>query len=166
MACCLIRFLPADGLTTSEVDVGTALVFVPGPGSRFTAVTVKAIIQQYLVDGVLIWKIRLISCGKLGGDSVEAIADEVRQIISKQLKIPLERLTPDTALRDLGVESLDLIEIIFALEEKFDISIPYNANEVAAAGQGESSTDGLRDLETVAQISAAVKALMDAKTSA
>jgi acyl carrier protein len=97
---------------------------------------------------------------------VEAIADEVRQIISKQLKIPLERLTPDTALQDLGVESLDLIEIIFALEEKFDISIPYNANEVAAADKGEFSRTGLEKFETISQISAAVKGLMDAKTSA
>ena len=46
-----------------------------------------------------------------------AITDEVRQIVSKQLKIPLDRLTPDTALQDLGVESLDLIEMVFALEE-------------------------------------------------
>ena len=97
---------------------------------------------------------------------MEAITDEVMQIISKQLKIPLERLTPDTALRDLGVESLDLIEIIFALEEKFDISIPYNANEVAAAGKGEFSAVGLGKLETITQISAAVKGLMVAKTSA
>jgi acyl carrier protein len=55
---------------------------------------------------------------------VEAITDEVMQIIARELKIPPERLAPDTALQDLGVESLDLIEIIFALEEKFDISIP------------------------------------------
>ena len=100
------------------------------------------------------------------GASVEAITDEVRQVISKELKIPLERLTPDTALQDLGIESLDLIEIVFALEEKFDISIPYNANEAAAAGKAESSRVGLGQLETIAQISAAVKELMDAKTSA
>ena len=96
---------------------------------------------------------------------MRAITDEVRQIIYKQLNLPLERLAPDTALQELGVESLDLIEIIFALEEKFDISVPYNANEVAAAGKGESSRLGLRNLETIAQISAAVKTLMDAKTS-
>ena len=96
---------------------------------------------------------------------MEAITDEVRQIISKELKIPLERLTSDTSLQDLGVESLDLIEIIFALEEKFNISIPYNANEVAAAGKGKSTRAGLGKLETIAQISAAVKGLMDAKTS-
>ncbi len=97
---------------------------------------------------------------------MEAITDEVRQIISKELKIPFERLTPDTALQDLGAESLDFQEIIFALEEKFDISIPYNANEAAAAGKGETARVGLENLQTIAQISAAVKGLMDAKTSA
>jgi len=97
---------------------------------------------------------------------VEAITDEVMQIISRELKIPLARLTADTALQDLGVESLDLIEIIFALEEKFDISIPYNANEAAAAGTREAARAGLGKLETIGQISAAVKGLMDAKTSA
>jgi acyl carrier protein len=98
------------------------------------------------------------------GDSVEAITDEVRQIISRELNIPIERLTPETALQDLGVESLDLIEIIFALEEKFDINIPYNANESAAAGNGEFSKVGLGNLRTIAQISATLKGLVDAKT--
>jgi acyl carrier protein len=97
---------------------------------------------------------------------VESITDEVRQIIAKELKIPLERLTPDTALQDLGVESLDLIEIVFALEEKFDIDIPYNANETAAADNGEAARAGLGKLETIAKIAAAVKELMDAKTAA
>jgi acyl carrier protein len=97
---------------------------------------------------------------------VEAVTDVVRQIIAKQLKIPVERLTPDTALQELGAESLDLIEIIFAVEEKFDVSIPYNANEVAAVGKGEHSRAGLGNLETIAQISAAVNDLVKAKTSA
>jgi len=101
-----------------------------------------------------------------GSDSVEAITEDVMQIIARELKIPLERLTPDTALQDLGVESLDLIEIIFALEEKFDISIPYNANEAAAAGSGGVTPGGLGKLETIEQISAAVKGLVGAKTAA
>ncbi len=96
---------------------------------------------------------------------MEAIAEEVRQIISRELEIPLESLAPDTALKDLGVESLDLIEIIFALEDKFDISIPYNANEAAAA-KGALAKAGLGKLETVAEIAAAVKSLVDAKISA
>ncbi len=97
---------------------------------------------------------------------MEAITDEVRQIIARELKIPVEPLTADTTLQDLGVESLDLIEIIFALEEKFDISIPYNANDAPAAGTADTSTAGAGKLETIGQISAAVKDLIDAKTSA
>ncbi len=97
---------------------------------------------------------------------MEAITDGVRQVIAKELKIPIERLTPDTTLQDLGVQSLDLIEIIFALEEKFDISIPYNANAAGTAGTAGASTAGLGKLETIGQISAAVKGLIDAKTSA
>jgi acyl carrier protein len=111
------------------------------------------------------WRPRFVSFSKPTGDAVAAITDEVRQIVSKQLKIPLERLTPDTALQDLGVESLDLIEMVFALEEKFNISIPFNANE-AAVGKAESSGVGLGKLETIEQISTAVKELVQAKTSA
>lgn len=104
--------------------------------------------------------------GKPTGDAVAAITDEVRQIVSQHLKIPLDRLTPDTALQDLGVESLDLIEMVFALEERFDISIPFNANEVAAAGNGTFPSVGLGKLETIEQISLAVKERVAAKTSA
>ncbi len=88
------------------------------------------------------------------------------QIISRELKIPIDRLSPATALQDLGAESIDLIEIIFALEEEFNISIPYNANEAAGAGKGVASPDGFGKLETIDQIAAAVKRLVDAKSSA
>ena len=97
---------------------------------------------------------------------MDQITDEVRLIISRQLKIPVESLTQDAKLLDLGVESLDFIEIVFALEEKFDVSIPYNANETSAAGKSESAPVGSGKLETIEQISAAVKVLLDAKASA
>ncbi len=96
----------------------------------------------------------------------EAIVDQVTGIISKQLRIPIEQLTPTTPLQELGAESLDFIEIIFALEETFEIDIPYNANEAAAAGTGEPAGTGAGMLENIEQISAAVKDLMDAKSSA
>ena len=94
---------------------------------------------------------------------VEPVIDDVRLIIARQLKIPIESLHHDTKLRDLGVELLDFIEIVFALEEKFDVSIPYNANEMSAAGEADSSPAGSGKLETIEQISAAVKMLLDAK---
>ncbi len=82
---------------------------------------------------------------------MEAITDEVRQIIARELKLPIERLTPDTKLQELGVEFLDLIEIIFALEEKFDINIPYNANEATAADSREAARAGLASLRQLAR---------------
>ena len=97
---------------------------------------------------------------------MEPIIESVRQIIAKVLKIPVERLAPDTALQNIGVESLDLIEIIFALEEKFNISIPYNANETGGARPAESTTVQLNRFETISQISMAVQRLVNARTPA
>ena len=97
---------------------------------------------------------------------METITDEVGQIVARELKIPLERITPDTPLQDLGVESLDLIELIFALEDKFDISIPYNANTGETIGKAASAKAGAGKFTTIAQIAAAVKGLLDAKIPA
>lgn len=52
----------------------------------------------------------------------------VVEIIAKQAKVEPELLTRATGLSDLGIESFDTIEIVFALEEKFDIEVPFNAN--------------------------------------
>ena len=97
---------------------------------------------------------------------METIMDGVRQIVSKELKIPVERITPETTLQNIGVESLDLIGIIFALEEKFNISIPYNSNEAADTRTGELAKANMGKLETISQISIAVQGLMEAKASA
>ena len=58
-----------------------------------------------------------------------AIIDDVRSIIAQSLKLPVEKLAPETRLEELGAESLDVIEIVFALEEKYDIAIPLRADE-------------------------------------
>ena len=72
-----------------------------------------------------------------------AIIDDVRSIIAKSLNIPVERLTPETRLDDLGAESLDVIEIVFGLEEKFDITIPLKADEASRLATAGSS--GIKD---------------------
>jgi acyl carrier protein len=58
--------------------------------------------------------------------------DVLKQIIAKQVSVPPEQLSPESRLEAIGVESLDIIEIIFALEKKYDVAIPFNANESAA----------------------------------
>ena len=73
-----------------------------------------------------------------------AIIDDVRSIIAKSLNIPVEQLTPDKRLDELGAESLDVIEIVFALEEKYDIAIPLqgsDATRVSASGKADDKSE-------------------------
>ncbi len=62
------------------------------------------------------------------------VAGEVIEIIAKQKDRKPSELTREVRLEDLEIESLDVVEIIFSIEDKFDITIPYNANDPGAAG--------------------------------
>ena len=62
------------------------------------------------------------------------IESDVLDIIAKQAKVERGALTRRTSLAELNVQSLDLVEIIFALEDKFDLEVPYNANDPKSAG--------------------------------
>lgn len=57
-----------------------------------------------------------------------SIQDRVIKIIAEQAMLEPSDVTPDSTLEDLGVDSLGLVESIFAIEEEFDISVPFNAN--------------------------------------
>lgn len=54
----------------------------------------------------------------------ESIQQQVFEIIAKQAKIDVAAITPESTLKDLGIESLDAIELIFDIEEHFDITFP------------------------------------------
>ena len=47
----------------------------------------------------------------------------VAKLLAKSLDLPLENITPQTALEALGADSLTVIELIFDLEEEFHIQI-------------------------------------------
>jgi acyl carrier protein len=57
------------------------------------------------------------------------IKDRVIEIIAEQAVLEPSDVTMDSTLEDLGIDSLGLVESIFAIEEEFDISVPFNANE-------------------------------------
>ncbi|SLN12554.1 Acyl carrier protein [Roseovarius litorisediminis] len=57
------------------------------------------------------------------------ITDRVIAIIAEQAVLEPSDVTLDSTLKDLGIDSLGLVESIFAIEEEFDISVPFNANE-------------------------------------
>ncbi|MEO0936637.1 MAG: acyl carrier protein [Pseudomonadota bacterium] len=55
--------------------------------------------------------------------------DKVIEIIAEQAVLEPSDVTPDSTLEDLGIDSLGLVESIFAIEEAFDIQVPFNAND-------------------------------------
>jgi acyl carrier protein len=54
---------------------------------------------------------------------------KVIEIIAEQAVLEPSDVTRDSTLDSLGIDSLGLVEAIFAIEEAFDISIPFNAND-------------------------------------
>jgi len=80
-----------------------------------------------------------------------SVRDRVIRIIAEQAVMDASEVTPDKTLEDLGIDSLGLVESIFAIEEEFDISVPFNAN---APQEGEF------DISSVESIVRAVEELV------
>lgn len=76
----------------------------------------------------------------------------VMAIIAQQAMIDNSQIAPDTQLADLALDSLVMVEIVFALEETFGVTIPFNAN---AAGGAEAAFD----MSTPTAIAANIRAL-------
>lgn len=72
-----------------------------------------------------------------------SIQDQVIAIIAEQALLEPQDVTPQSTLEELGIDSLGLVESIFAIEEAFDISVPFNAN---------NPTESDFDISTVASI--------------
>lgn len=79
---------------------------------------------------------------------------EVVAILARQAVLDPSDITSGHAPEDLGLDSLGLVETIFAIEETFDISVPFNANDPHG---------GDFDLSSVASIVAHVKMLIAAR---
>lgn len=72
-----------------------------------------------------------------------SIQDRIIAIIAEQAVLESSDVTMDSTLEDLGIDSLGLVESIFAIEEEFDISIPFNANEPQASDFDISSVSAI-----------------------
>ncbi len=54
-----------------------------------------------------------------------AAEDRIREIIVEQLGVPAGQVVPEASfIDDLGADSLDIVELVMALEEAFDLEIP------------------------------------------
>ena len=81
----------------------------------------------------------------------ENIKNRVIAIIAEQAVLDVADVKLDSTLEDLGIDSLGLVESIFAIEEAFDITVPFNANE---------PEKNEFDISSVAAIITAVEALI------
>ncbi|HSF92333.1 MAG TPA: phosphopantetheine-binding protein [Paracoccaceae bacterium] len=59
----------------------------------------------------------------------ETVQDKVIAIIAEQAVLEPSEVTLDATLEDLGIDSLGLVEAVFAIEETFDVQVPFNAND-------------------------------------
>jgi acyl carrier protein len=66
----------------------------------------------------------------------EEIFEKVKKVIMEQLGVSDSAITLEASfIDDLGADSLDIVELIMALEEEFDIEIPdSDAEKVATVG--------------------------------
>lgn len=84
----------------------------------------------------------------------ESVSERVKAILAEQAVMDPSEVSMDATLEDLGIDSLGLVETVFAIEESFDVQVPFNANE---------PDSGDFDISNVATIVAAVEKLIAAK---
>lgn len=68
---------------------------------------------------------------------VPSIEERLREIISDQLKVDIEDVKPEASFADdLNADSLDVVELIMAIEEEFGIEIPdEDASKITTVGE-------------------------------
>ncbi|WP_191090082.1 acyl carrier protein [Histidinibacterium aquaticum] len=76
---------------------------------------------------------------------MDEVRDKVVEIIAEQALMEPGDVRMDMTLEDLGIDSLGLVESIFAIEEAFDISVPFNANDPESSDFDISSVQAIVD---------------------
>jgi acyl carrier protein len=57
----------------------------------------------------------------------EELIQRIRSVIASAQRIPIEKVTIDSSFQELGIDSMDGVNILFALENEFNITIPDEA---------------------------------------
>jgi acyl carrier protein len=70
-------------------------------------------------------------------ENTQELEAKVREIVAQQLGKNVDQVTPEASFRDdLGADSLDVVELVMALEEEFGIQIPdEDAEKITTVGQ-------------------------------
>ena len=62
-----------------------------------------------------------------------SVEDKIIAIVAEQAFLEVSDVTPTSTLEELGIDSMGLVECIFAIEEQFDVKVPFNANDPEAS---------------------------------
>ena len=84
------------------------------------------------------------------------IQKTVINILAEQTLLDPKDISENSALDSIGIDSLALVEIIFSIEETFNITIPFNAND---------PSNSAFDISSVNSIVGAVEKLIDSSTA-
>jgi acyl carrier protein len=91
-------------------------------------------------------------------------ADEIKGIIGKVLKIEPGALKAESRLSEMAADSLDLIEMVYMFEERFDISMELEARESSFAVKIKRNSQVQNvEFNTVGEIIDVVRQIVDAK---
>jgi acyl carrier protein len=80
----------------------------------------------------------------------DELSQRVIKVIATSKRIPVESVTIDSDFVKLGIDSMDAVEILFALENEFDISIP---------------DEDARQVRSIRQMCEGVERLLEAKSA-
>ena len=86
----------------------------------------------------------------------DLVAETIMRIVAAQAMIPVEAVWLEATPEELGLDSLGMVEMVFAIEEAFDIAVPFNANGAATPEF---------DTSTIGAVVTAVRGLLAEKTA-
>ncbi|PIB24643.1 phosphopantetheine-binding protein [Amylibacter kogurei] len=85
-----------------------------------------------------------------------SVQDKIVEIIAEQAVLEPSDVSLSMGIEELGLDSMGLVETVFAIEENFDVSVPFNANDPSASDF---------DVSSVQSIITAVEGLIAAKSA-
>ena len=88
-------------------------------------------------------------------ECMASVLEGITDIVAKHSSVGVEALTPETRLDEINIQSLDLFEIVFEIEERFKINVP------------DAGTSASRlEFTTIGQIAEGVRSLLAKSTAA
>ncbi|MBY8974178.1 acyl carrier protein [Rhodobacteraceae bacterium NNCM2] len=80
----------------------------------------------------------------------DEVTSKIIDIIAEQAMMEPGEISPESSLEELGLDSLALVEVVFGIEESFDVSVPFNANDPSESDfditNVQSIVDGVKKL--------------------